>query len=60
MLNIVSLTSFDREHHEIFDCVAAKKVKEAQKLLSEHTINVRKQVISGYKQMIEDKESLDF
>jgi DNA-binding GntR family transcriptional regulator len=59
-LPVASLTSFDHEHHEIFDCVAAKKVKEAQKLLSAHTANVRERVISGYKQMIEDKNSLEF
>lgn len=40
-----SLASFDHEHRKIFDCVAAKKVKEAQKLLSAHTVNIKKQVL---------------
>ncbi|QTA89607.1 GntR family transcriptional regulator [Desulfonema magnum] len=59
-LSFSSLNAFNREHQKIYDCVAAKKIKEARKLLSKHTANVKEQIVSSYKQMIEEKHNLEF
>jgi DNA-binding GntR family transcriptional regulator len=59
-LPIPSLKSVNREHKKIFECVAARKPKEARKLLSKHTANVREQVITSYRQLLEEKERTAF
>ncbi len=59
-LPIPSLKSVNKEHKKIFEYVAARKPNEAQKLLSKHTANVREQVVTGYRRMLEEKERAEF
>jgi DNA-binding GntR family transcriptional regulator len=59
-LPIPSLKSVNQEHRMIFEYVAARKSKEARKLLSKHTSNVRKQVVTSYRQMLGEKGGPDF
>jgi DNA-binding GntR family transcriptional regulator len=59
-LPIPSLKSVNKEHKKIFEYVAARKPKEARKLLSKHTANVREQVVTSYRRMLEEKERPEF
>jgi DNA-binding GntR family transcriptional regulator len=57
-LPIASLTSVDQEHQEIFDCVVSRDLKGAQKVLSQHISNVKRQVLESLRQMLEENENL--
>ena len=57
-LPIASLTSVDREHQEIFDCVVARNLHGAQAILAHHISNVKKQVLQSLRRMLEEKEDL--
>lgn len=57
-LPIASLTSVDQEHQEIFDCVVSRDLKGAQKVLSQHISNVKRQVLQSLRQMLEEDEKL--
>ncbi len=59
-LPLSSLKSVNREHKMIFEYVKERKPKEAQKLLSKHTINVREQVVASYRRMLEEREGPGF
>ncbi len=59
-LPIASLKSVDQEHQEIFDCVVARNLKGAQKILSRHISNVKMQVLTSLKQMLEEDEETEY
>ena len=51
-----SLDSVDQEHQKIFDCVVSGNLKGAKAVLRRHIRNVKKQVLTSYRRMLEEKE----
>ncbi len=59
-LPIASLKAVDQEHQEIFDLVVSRNLNGAQKILSRHISNVKKQVLASLKQMLEEDEKANY
>jgi len=59
-LPLSSLQAVDREHQEIFDLVMARDLRGAKRVLSEHILNVKKQVLGSLRQIMNEEERLGF
>jgi DNA-binding GntR family transcriptional regulator len=59
-LPLSSLEAVDREHQEIFDLVLARDLSGARKVLTEHIVNVKRQVLGSLRQILKEQEALGF
>lgn len=55
-LPIGSQVSQDHEHQKIFDCLVSRDLEGTKAVLSQHTSNVKKQVLASLKQMLEEQD----
>jgi DNA-binding GntR family transcriptional regulator len=54
------MDTVDYEHQRIFEAVASRDLKKAQKVLSQHLSDVKKKVLIRLERMIKEKETSDF
>lgn len=59
-LPVTSLESVDQEHQRIYDCVVSRDIEGAQAALKEHVSNVKRQVLTIFERMTEEKERSGF
>jgi DNA-binding GntR family transcriptional regulator len=55
-----SLQATDQEHQEIFDAVSLRSMERAQTVLKNHVTNVKIQVLSSVRKMMEEQEKGQF
>ena len=56
---ISSLTATDQAHQEIYDAVALRSMERAQSVLKNHLTNVKIQVMTSIKKVLEEQERTD-
>jgi DNA-binding GntR family transcriptional regulator len=59
-LPLSSLDAVDREHQEVFDMILARDLRGAKRVLAEHIVNVKKQVLGSLRQILKEQEALGF
>lgn len=57
-LSTDSLQSGDEEHREIYDCVVKRNVNGAQAVLTQHIVNVKEQVLTSFRRILEEREDI--
>ena len=57
-LSANSLKSGDEEHQEIFDCVVNRNLVGAREVLTQHIVNVKEQVITRFREILEEREDI--
>lgn len=57
---ISSLSSTDQAHQEIYDAVALRSMERAQSVLKNHLTNVKIQVMTSIKKVLEEQERTEF
>ena len=55
-----SMISVDEEHRKTFDCVASGDVDGAKKILSQHVMNVKNQVLERFQKIQQEREMPEF
>lgn len=57
---IGSMDAMDKDHQKTFECAVSGDVKRAKATLSKHICNVKKEVLKGFKRVLEEKEKSVF
>lgn len=57
---ISSLSATDQAHQEIYDAVAVRSLERAQSILKNHLTNVKIQVMTGIKKVLDEQKRTDF
>lgn len=57
---ISSLTATDQAHQEIYDAIAVRSLERAQSVLKNHLTNVKIQVMTGIRKVLDEQERTEF
>jgi DNA-binding GntR family transcriptional regulator len=57
---VASLSSTDQEHQEIYDAISLRSLDRAQNVLKNHLTNVKIQVLSSVRKILEEQERSPF
>ena len=59
-MSLGSMDAMDKDHQKTFECAVSGDVKGAKATLSKHICNVKKEVLKGFKRVLEEKEKSVF